>query len=75
VSCIKTLILADESPGRGSPLKWVFLDLAGNAAFNGQKYDEAVLHYSAALDAKATDAEFNAVLYCNRATVQSALLK
>ena len=36
--------------------------LAGNAAFNGQKYDEAVLHYTAALDAKTVDAEFNAVL-------------
>lgn len=46
---------------------------AGNAAFNGQKYDEAVQHYSLALDAKANDVEFNAVLYCNRATVETAL--
>lgn len=60
----------------GRPFQAHLIPLAaGNAAFNGQKYDEAVLHYSAALEAKANDAEFNAVLYCNRATVQSALSK
>ncbi|GAQ82101.1 heat shock protein DnaJ with tetratricopeptide repeat [Klebsormidium nitens] len=67
--------LRDENSAVSRQMEAKKFNSYGNAAFNGQKYDEAVQHYSLALDARANDVEFNAVLYCNRATVQSALAK
>ena len=47
---------------------------AGNAAFQAQRFEEAVQHYSAGLDAGAAreDAGLGAVLLCNRAAALHA---
>ena len=48
---------------------------AGNAAFQQQRHQQAADEYSRAIDMKAEDDAFNAVLYCNRAAAHHAMGK